>query len=294
MRAKATTTPSIAGEEASTSTARQADRIPRGPVTATLNFFSPPEDHSRPFQYVETPPEGVPKQNYSAPMHAVPIADIRGSEPAWNLDVHGFEALSSVPSSSEIDFDSDDSVREKYYPEVESMLLQHVPGGASRVHIFDHTIRRTAPSAPRAPVTRVHIDQTPSSALGRVSLHLPPAEAEELLKGRVRIINVWRPLNGAVESFPLAFADSSSVSDEALAGIELRYPDRSGETAGVKRTEGQRWFYWSGVDNDERLLLQCFDTEKGARVPHSAFVDPRTKEDAKGRESIEVRALVFG
>ena len=30
------------------------------------------------------------------------------------------------------------------------------------------------------------------------------------------------------------------------------------------------------------------------RVPHTAFVDPRTPEGAPGRESIEVRALVFG
>ena len=48
------------------------------------------------------------------------------------------------------------------------------------------------------------------------------------------------------------------------------------------------------MGNDERVLLQCFDSEKGARVPHSAFVDPRTRPGARGRESIEVRALVFG
>lgn len=46
--------------------------------------------------------------------------------------------------------------------------------------------------------------------------------------------------------------------------------------------------------DDERLLLQCFDSERGGRAPHSAFEDPRSGGDAKGRESIEVRALVFG
>lgn len=268
-------------------------RIPRGPVTATLTFFNPPEDNSTPFQYVEAPPAGKPNRNFSDALEKVPLTDIRGSETDYTLDVQGFQAISSVPSLNDIDWNSDASVKEKYYPNVEALLLQHVQG-ASRIHLFDHTIRRTAPDAPRAPVTRVHIDQTPASALGRVSLHLPPEDADGLLKGRVRIINVWRPLNGAVESFPLAFADSSSVPDSALVATELRYPNRTGETAGVKRTEGQKWLYWSGVDDNERLFLQCFDTEKGARVPHCAFIDPRSTEESKPRESIEVRALVFG
>lgn len=79
-----------------------------------------------------------------------------------------------------------------------------------------------------------------------------------------------------------------------MVGIEHRYPDRTGETAAVRYTEGQRWWYWSGMEEGERLLLQCFDSEgTGARVPHSAFVDPRSEAGAT-RESIEVRALVFG
>jgi len=125
-----------------------------------------------------------------------------------------------------------------------------------------------------------------------------PAEAERLLQGRYRIVNVWRPLNGAVQSFPLAFADSASVADEDLVGIEHRYPDRTGETAGVRWSERQRWFYWSGMTGGERLLLKCFDSEGGegarGRAPHSAFVHPRTPVGARARESIEVRALVFG
>lgn len=270
-----------------------ASNIPRGPVTASLSFFSPPTEDSVAYQYVEPQPTGHPQRNFSDAYHDVQISDIRGSESDFNLDTNAFKAISSVPLSSEIDFDSDDSVKQKYYPEVESLLLKHLPS-ASRVHIFDYTIRRTSPSAPRGPVNKVHIDQTPSSALARVPLHLPADEASELLKSRVRIVNVWRPLNGAVESFPLAFADSTSVPDEALVNVELRYPNRTGETSGVKKTDGQRWHYWSGIDGDERLLLQCFDSEKGARVPHTAFVDPRTKEGAKGRESIEVRALIFG
>jgi len=48
------------------------------------------------------------------------------------------------------------------------------------------------------------------------------------------------------------------------------------------------------MKNNERLLLECFDSEKNGRVPHTAFVDPRSPKGARERESIEVRALVFG
>ena len=267
--------------------------VPRGPVSATFNFYNPPENGSKPFNYVEKPPEGQPQRNFSDVSIEVTVDDIRGREAEYSLDRNAFAALTNITPSAEKDFTDDASVKQNYYPEVERLLLDHVPG-AQRIFLFDHTIRRASPDAHRAPVTRAHIDQTPSSAAARIRHHLP-AEADQLLQSRYRIINVWRPINGAVESFPLGFADSATVPDEALVGIEHRYPDRTGETAAVKHTQGQRWCYWSGIDDGERILLQCYDSEnpKG-RVPHSAFVDPRSGEGAKPRASIEVRALVFG
>ncbi|KAI4098915.1 MAG: hypothetical protein LQ339_006221 [Xanthoria mediterranea] len=266
-------------------------KIPRGPVTATLNFYQPPPDGSKPFNYVEQPPPGHPQRNYSDTEQILTIHDIRNREAEFNLNTHAFAAVQDVRSQADrAVFNDDDAIKRVYYPEVEALLLKAT--GAERILLFDHTIRLASPGANRAPVNRVHIDQTTASTAQRVRFHLPEAEAEEALKGRYRIINVWRPLSPPIVAHPLAFADSTSVPDEAMVGIEHRYPDRTGETAAVKHTEGQRWWYWSGMEEGERLLLQCFDSEGGARVPHSAFVDPRSEKGA-GRESIEVRALVF-
>ncbi|WP_277214323.1 hypothetical protein, partial [Isoptericola croceus] len=81
-------------------------------------------------------------------------------------------------------FNSDDDIQRVYYPEVEKLLLDTVPG-AHRVIIFYRTIRRENPTAHRQPVNRAHVDQTAKAAEARVRLHVPdPAEAEELLKGR--------------------------------------------------------------------------------------------------------------
>lgn len=260
-------------------------------------FYGPTVDGSAPFNYVEIPPAGKPVRNFADAPHTVLLGDIRNQEHRYTLNGNAVSALTNVAPSAETDFDSDEHIRSVYYPEVERLLLDNVPG-AQRIILFDHTVRRTVAGAPRAPVTRVHIDQTPKSAAARVRTHVTDTdEVERLLRGRYRIINVWRPLNGPVQSFPLAFADSATVRDEDLVAVQHIYPDKVGETAGVKWNEGQKWLYWSGMRNEERLLLQCFDSDetfgKTGRLPHTAFVDPRTPEGAVGRESIEVRALIF-
>lgn len=171
--------------------------------------------------------------------------------------------------------------------------------GADRIFIFDHTIRRapagsTGDKLNRAPVQQVHIDQTYAASLSRVPHHLPD-EADELVKGRVQIINVWRPIS-TVQRDPLAVADAHSVEEADLVTRQLIYPNRNGETFSVKYNPGHRWYYRSGLAPDQVLLIKCFDSKtdgRARRVPHTAFEDPSAPADAPTRESIEVRALVF-
>ncbi|KIW10356.1 hypothetical protein PV08_11318 [Exophiala spinifera] len=281
----------------SQSSSSSSQYVPRGPVRTKLNFFKDPEDGTPPHNYVEKPPEGQPQRNFGETVVEVEVDDIRGRESEFSLDADAFQAVKGVAPSRETEFVSDEHIRAVYYPEVERLLLDQVPG-AHKVTIFDHTIRRSNPDAPRAPVTRVHVDQTARSTQWRVKLHEEsPGEADELLKGRYRIINVWRPINGTVVAHPLGFASAATVDDAVdLVPVEHRYPHRTGETAAVRHNPNQKFYYWSGMDDDERLLLKCFDSKEGVaqRVPHTAFVDPRTPVGAKGRESIEVRALVYG
>ena len=285
------TSPHFQQSTIDTATNGNSITVPRGPTRATLTFYSPPEDGSTPYNYVEPQPEGVAQRNYTEFQQEIDINDIRGRENEFQLDKQAFAVVQGV-DSAEKDFADDEHIKSTYYPEVEKVILDNLPS-AKRVLFFDHTIRRADPNAARGPVNRAHIDQTPEASRMRVKYHLPD-EAEELLKGRVRIINVWRPLNGPVVASPLAFAASDSVTDDAVVPVEHRYPHRTGETAGIKYTKEAKWHYWSGMTNTDRLFLQCYDSKSGARVPHSAFQDPRTQPGWPGRESIEVRALVFG
>lgn len=277
--------------------------IPSGPVKTELVFYKEPEDGSDPYNYVEEPPQGVPRSNLRQEGKIVEIEDLRGQESEFSLDKQAFSTAQGV-LSNETAFNDDEHIRAVYYPEVIDSVKKYVEG-AKEVVIFDHTVRRNHPGAPRAPVNRVHIDQTPESGVQRIHQHLSPERAKEVIeKGeRVRIINVWRPINGTVVDYPLAFADSSTVDEDNLVSVKHIYPDRTGATAGVKYSPKQRWWYWSGMRNDERLFIKCFDTDttvgggapgKRGRVPHTAFVHSGTKEGSRKRESIEIRCLVVG
>ncbi|KAF4123879.1 Methyltransferase [Geosmithia morbida] len=298
-----TTTPTT---ESQPVTLPPPSRVPRGDVTVNLNFYEPPADPSSvPFIFVDPLPSD-PGRNFTDLVVPTRLHDIRGRESSYNnLDRDAFAVVRGVPPSAEDRFRDDASIKANYYPEVERLLLDSIPG-SERVYIFDHTIRRDDPSSDRHPVQSVHIDQTAASAAKRVRRYFGADgdEAERLLAGRYRIVNVWRPLgDGPVESHPLAFASSETVDDADVVPVEHRY--RSGyvgQTAAIRHNPAQRWYYLSGMTGDERLLLECFDSDAlrpgsavaGGRVPHSAFEDPRTAPDAKPRESIEVRALVFG
>jgi hypothetical protein len=96
---------------------------------------------------------------------------------------------------------------------------------------------------------------------------------------------------------PLATADGGSLAPQDLVATDLLYPDRTGETYSVTFNPAHRWYYWSGMQPDEVLLLKCYDSARDGRVrlsPHTAFADPRADASAPPRQSIELRALVFG
>ncbi|KAK0657761.1 hypothetical protein B0T16DRAFT_402507 [Cercophora newfieldiana] len=274
----------------------------------------------------------VNSTSYDQTSRTLPVTDIRSLPPASiGTDITGF-ALHHHPTTATTDFTSDASVRSTYYPEVESLLRAKLPS-IRRIVFFDHTIRKHDPSAPRQPVQSVHVDQTPKAAETRVRRHVTDAEeAEELLKGRYQIINVWRPISHPATDFPLALVDWRTTEPKDLIAVDLLYPKRKdgeddgddrgkealpdpetlkstngyeikGETYGVVPSEKHKFYYVKDMTPEEALFIKCFDSraegQKGGKegvaalTPHTAFIDPQTPTGTKGRESIEVRCLIF-
>ncbi len=265
-------------------------------VEAELNYLAPTGERPRYYAYEPDSsdrPAVMPIEPHTVQIHTLrPIADELG------LDVQGFAFLEQ--RSAVRDFWDDDEVRRVYYPEAERFLAEVT--GASRVFIFDHLQRRRVPglvdrsrSGPRQPATRVHVDHTARSGPQRVR-DLMGDEAEELLRGRVQVINLWRPIRGPLRDAPLAVCDSRTVAPDDLVPADLVYRDRVGETYSVRYNPAHRWYYAPEMRPDEALLLKIADTKTdiSARfMPHTAFTDPTTPADAFPRESIELRTLVF-
>jgi hypothetical protein len=270
------------------------ERLPR--VSAGLRYLEPMSEKPRSLEF--DPPPGVPQTTAVYREHTVEIRDVRPVAETLSLEDEGFQLLTAPTSVT--DFDDEEAIRTRYYAETVSLLEELT--GASRVVVFDHTIRRRIPGAsdrrtgiPRQPVPRVHNDYTVKSGPQRVR-DLLGDEADALLQKRFSVINVWRPIRGPVQDSPLAVTDARSVAQHDLVATDLVYPDRMGEIYYVKFNPEHKWFYAPAMRSDEVMLIKCYDSVADGRarfVPHSAFVDPTTPLGAAPRESIELRTLVF-
>jgi hypothetical protein len=204
-----------------------------------------------------------------------------------------------VPHDTKVgDFFDEAEVRRVYYPEMEALVKSE--SGASRVVVFDHTLR-TADDALREArkirevVPRVHNDYTEWSGPQRVR-DLLPQEADDLLRRRFAIIQVWRPIRHPVETFPLAICEARSLSPNDLLVSERVYPNRVGQTYAITYNPAHRWNWFPRMRRDEALVFKVFDSLVDGRArwtAHTAFEDPTSPPAARPRESIEIRTLAF-
>ena len=236
------------------------------------------------------------RQSGETEERTVTIRDGRPLKDEFDLEVTGFEFAEHKTQVR--DFFDVDELKRVYYPEVEALVKK--VSGATRVVVFDHTLRsgdeaEREAKLVREPVLYVHNDYTEWSGPQRVR-DLLPHEAETLLQGRFAIIQVWRAINQPIQSNPLAIADARSLHPADLIRAERRYPNRVGETYRIGYNPDHRWFYFPRMRRDEALVFKVFDSAKDGRArftAHSSFNDPNTPAGAPPRQSIEARTLAF-
>ena len=227
-------------------------------------------------------------------------ARIENARPIANdltLDGEGV-AVASAPTAVR-DFWDEAQTLALGHPETADLVRRVT--GASRVVVFDHTLRRSdvaqddrSGGAARPPATRAHVDQTVASGPQRVREVMGP-QAETLLQKRAAIINVWRPIHHVARAWPLALGDARTIDAGDLVATDLIFPHRKGEIYGVAHNPGQRWLYIPDLRPDEAILIKCWDSNaRAARfAPHTGFEDPTTPEGTPPRESIEFRTMAF-
>ncbi len=212
------------------------------------------------------------------------------------LDENGFRFVRH--DTKVLDFFNEDEVRGVYYPEMEALVKAQ--SGATRVVVFDHTLRTADDDLRekrriREVVRRVHNDYTEWSGPQRVR-DLLPKESDALLRRRFAIVQVWRPIRLPVETFPLAICDARTLSHDDLIVSERRYPDRIGQTYAIKYNPQHRWYWFPRMRRDEALVFKVYDLLNDGRArwtAHTAFDDPTAPPNARPRESIEIRTLAF-
>ena len=265
-----------------------------GHVDTSLSYLI--DSSEKPFTYMYEPPAGVPAMSLRSSRYPTSIFNGRLILGDLSLDRQGFVLVNH--DSAVKDFYNTDEVRKLYYPEVERLVKSVT--GAARVFAFDHNVRcqpmaDRKENGAREPVKFAHNDYTLKSGPQRVR-DLLPDEADQLLKHRFMVVNVWRPIRGPVEESPIAVCDARTIDQSDWVTSDLKYRDRTGEVYSITFNPKHRWYYFPRMQRDEAILLKCYDSrgDVGARfTAHSAFDDPTSPPNAPARESIETRTLVF-
>ncbi|KAH7310096.1 hypothetical protein BKA65DRAFT_485306 [Rhexocercosporidium sp. MPI-PUGE-AT-0058] len=134
-----------------------------------------------------------------------------------------------------------------------------------------------------------------SSVESRVRQKLPE-RADELLQGRVRIVNIWRPIRGPVLNHNLALCDGRTLVDPGRVEADHIRRQYSGSTFYMKYSEKYRLHHLHAHQPDEVTLIKCFDSDTAVEAlwaPHASFSldSPGLRDES--RASIEIRALIF-
>jgi hypothetical protein len=270
---------------------------PEAPATidASINYYL--DNGQKPYTYTGGPGSTDLRSSTVADPHRVMMHNGRPFVDRFSLERDGFHFVNHDTQVQSF-FDADE-IRRVYYPEMEALVKRE--SGASRVVVFDHTLR-TADDAEREErkirevVQRAHNDYTEWSGPQRVRDLFPQQEAEDLLSRRFAIIQVWRPIRHPVETFPLAICDARSVSFDDFVISERRYPNRVGQTYAVKYNPAHRWYWFPRMRRDEALVFKVYDSLADGRArwtAHTAFDDPTAPANARPRESIEIRTFAF-
>ncbi|KAK3985471.1 hypothetical protein QBC44DRAFT_353004 [Cladorrhinum sp. PSN332] len=276
----------------------------------SLNYATrlPLYETEKPYQIVSDFPGSYQKTNIEF-RRAEPevVRDVRGREHIYALDSHGFQV---IPHRSAVrDWSDKQAIEHQYLPEIQELLSQHLEA-VDEIYLFNWRKRKNKPYKDEGiekinledgshyvlPAEFVHIDHSPAAVARLVQIHMGE-RAAELLLGRVRVINFWKPTCPyPVQDAPLALCDGTSVVDaDFLTADHVRHKFH-GETLLPVHRPGFRWHYLSNQTENEGFLLKIFDSLESVQAkhcPHTSFRTHVLPDECPPRESIEVRALVF-
>ncbi len=262
---------------------------PADAVTGVVNYVL--RTVERPYKYMGGRRSDLLSRD-TFDVRRVRIRNARHQE--FSLDREGF--LLVHHSTAVRDFYDHEEVCRVAYREAEEIVRTQT--GAAKVVAFHYTLRSEA-SAPAArsygAVRRVHNDYTERSAVECVRAQMGE-DAEDLLRRRYAIVQIWRSIAGPIEMMPLALCDARTLSPADLVDSERQMPKGIVRTYTMMHSDNHRWFWFRDMEFDEAIVFKVFDSARDGRarwVAHTSFDAPNTPPGARPRESIEIRTLAF-
>ncbi|KAL6895046.1 hypothetical protein GGI43DRAFT_424494 [Trichoderma evansii] len=250
-------------------------------------------DIEKPYSMRYLPEEDIPQCNYVKVKYPISVKSMRESGP-FRIDECGFQLIDIHSKLTYDDFWINEKVQSVYITEVKKALKLEL--GAKYVHVLDYAVRKRHESFPVStgeeyqydqPTALAHIDFTAKEG-ERIIRVLFGDRAEEVLKGRWQAINVWKPIKGPLDDWPLGLCDARSVdfANDTIAG-DIVFDDFVTENLQIFPSPNFQWYYVPDQNIWEALMFKSAD-----RCPHSGFYNPYVRE-GNLRESLDCRTFVF-
>ncbi|KAI9712289.1 MAG: hypothetical protein M1820_001502 [Bogoriella megaspora] len=237
-------------------------------MTASIYFLkrSPLFQTEKPYAF-RFPVEDVAQTNMEMErVDSINISDIRARGKPASLEDDGFAILELEGTVLESGSLNQKNLR-SYFQTLESLLKSYLR--AAEVKIFRHGIRKRHPQFPTStgeayefdqPTSVAHIDTTPEEMNQEIRRQFG-SEADHYLSKRSQWINVWKPLKGPLNDWPLTLCDASNVQTGDVESADLLYPDLATENYQVYHNQNYRWYYLSDHKVSEIIVFKQADSE---------------------------------
>lgn len=270
-------------------------------IEAEISYLASVPENEKPYHMMYGDDGHLPRTNISREWRKTIFQDIRENMSSFSFDASGFVVRTLSSRMAYADFNDDDKIWAVYFKELESHLQNLL--GAREVKFFRYGIRKRHREFPVStgkeydfaqPTSIAHVDATLESTKEEV-LKQYGDRAQEYLSRRFQWVNVWRPLRGPVNDWPLCFCDASTVQSGDSHATDMVYPDYFTENLSLQFNAGQKWYFLSDHAAEEIIVFKQSDSDPTAvhGVPHCSFANPTASESELPRESIEARALVI-
>lgn len=227
--------------------------------------------------------------------HQVVFHDLRPELGELALERNGFVVVDEPSGIA----DYTDKAQLDAYCRATEALVQRLTG-AAKVVSFGPILRTSATGTHghNQPAFGAHVDYGAKTVADFSRQIMGEEEADQRLKGRHMLINVWRPI-AMVESAPLALCDARTVGREDLFDSEivggLGGLDFSLWGFNLAYSPDHRWCWVPQMQPWEASVFKLFDSDAGAVqfTAHSAFIDPTAPAEAAPRQSVEMRTIAY-